>query len=122
MSPMLILKDGKPFATLGSPGGTRIFATLTQVVSRLIDHKMDLQDAVNAPRIFDCATNVVEYEKGENGIAEKEISALEALGHQVKAKSEYDLYFGGVQGVVFLEDGTLRGAADPRREGKAFEY
>ena len=54
MSPTVVLnEDGTPFMTLGSPGATRIFPTIVQVVSRVIDSGMTLQDAVNTARIYD---------------------------------------------------------------------
>ena len=122
MTPTIILKDGKPVATIGSPGGTRIFPTLAQVISRIIDHKMDIQEAIDAGRIYDDAKSTLCYETGENGIDPKVVEELKALGHEMVEKGEWDLYFGGVQGIVYLEDGSLRGGADPRRDGKAVGF
>ncbi len=51
MSPTLLLKDGKPFATIGSPGGKRILSTVAMLISDLVDFDMDIQSAINAPRI-----------------------------------------------------------------------
>ena len=49
-------------------------------------------------------------------------AALEAQGHAVTDKGEWQLFFGGVQGIVYQEDGTLRGGAAPRRDGKALGF
>ena len=50
MSPTIILKDGKVYMVVGSPGGTRIITTVLQVISNVIDHEMDIAEAVAKPR------------------------------------------------------------------------
>lgn len=125
MSPTVVLnEDGTPFMTLGSPGATRIFPTIVQVVSRVIDSGMTLQDAVNTARIYDNGTDTgICYELGApDALSDETLAALETMGHTVTAQGEWDMFFGGVQGVMYNEDGTLSGAADPRRDGKALGY
>lgn len=123
MTPTIILKeDGKPFMTVGSPGGTRIFPTVAQVISHVIDHGMSIQEAIDVPRIFDSSANAINYETGTNGLSEEAAAALEAMGHKMTPRGEWDLYFGGVQGIVYQEDGSLHGGADPRRDGKALGF
>lgn len=123
MTPTVILSpEGKPFMTVGSPGGTRIFPTVSQVISRVIDHGLDIQQAIDAPRIFDNAANKINYESGDNGLSEEAVKALEAMGHEMVDRGEWNNYFGGVQGIVYQQDGTLHGGADPRRDGKALGF
>lgn len=125
MSPTVVLKeDGTPFMTLGTPGGVRIFPTIAQVISRVIDSKMTLQDAINCGRIFDKGDDSgLCYEIGvPNCVSEDTAKKLEEMGHTVTEKGEWDIFFGGVQGITYNEDGTLTGAADPRRDGKALGY
>ena len=125
MSPTVVLnEDGTPFMTLGTPGGVRIFPTVAQVISRVIDSKMSLQEAITNARIFDNGTDDgICYELGApGGVDEETVKALEAMGHTMTAKGEWDMFFGGVQGVIYMDDGTLVGAADPRRDGKALGY
>jgi gamma-glutamyltranspeptidase/glutathione hydrolase len=123
MTPTIVLKeDGSPFMTLGSPGGTRIFTTVVQVISNVIDHGMNIQEAIDAARITDNLGNKIHYESGEMGVAPEVIEALQAMGHEVNDRGEWNLYFGGVQGIVYQEDGTLHGGADPRRDGKALGF
>ncbi len=62
MSPTLLLKDGKPFATLGSPGGMRIISTMAMLISNLVDHGMDIQSAIEAPRINNYADGPLKIE------------------------------------------------------------
>lgn len=124
MSPTIVLDpDGKPFATLGSPGATRIFPTCAQVIQHMVDYGMNIQEAINASRIFDNSSNNINYESdGANKITAETIAALEAMGHKTTDKGSNALYFGGVQGIQILPDGTLYGGADTRRDGKALAY
>ena len=125
MSPTIILKeDGSPYMTLGTPAGLRIYTTVAQVISKVIDHGMNLQDAIDCARIYDNGgKNGIEYETGcKYQITGDTVSALRAMGHNTTQKGQWKIYFGGVQGVMYLEDGSMFGAADPRRDGKALGY
>lgn len=114
MSPTIVLKDGKPVMSLGAPGATRIITGVAQVISKVIDHKMDIQDAIDAPRIHDDYDELVY----ETRIPKETIEALEKMGHNLKPEGDW-LEYPCVQGVTMSSDGTLRGGADPRRDGKA---
>jgi gamma-glutamyltranspeptidase/glutathione hydrolase len=119
MSPTLVLKDGKPLLSFGSPGSTRIITALSQILVNVIDHKMNLQEAINAPRIH-CMTGEIFM---ESRISKDVQQALINKGHKLSVRKEMDLYFGGAQGVMIdLKSGTLYGAADPRRDGMARGY
>jgi gamma-glutamyltranspeptidase/glutathione hydrolase len=120
MSPTFLLKDGQPFAAIGSPGGKRIISTMALLISNMIDFDMGIQAAIDAPR-------VCNYESGplkiESRIPDDVQSALQKMGYGLTVKKDFDLYFGGAQGVVIdHESGELLGGADPRRDGKAIGY
>jgi len=51
MSPTIVSRDGKPFMVIGSPGGSRIITITLEAIMNVIDHGMDLQEAIDAPRI-----------------------------------------------------------------------
>lgn len=119
MSPTIVLKDGKPFMVLGSPGATKIISTVSQVISRVIDHKMGMQDAIDAPRLWDNTYNKINV---ETRIPNETLKRLEAMGHKTNKTSEWDRGMGSVQGVLYKADGTLEGGADPRRDGKALGF
>lgn len=119
MSPTIVLKDGKPFMVLGSPGATKIISTVSQVISRVIDHKMGMQDAIDAPRLWDNTANKINV---ETRISDETLKQLEAMGHKTNKTSEWDRGMGSVQGVLYKADGTLEGGADPRRDGKALGF
>lgn len=118
MSPTLVLDpQGRPFMTLGSPGATRIITTVAQTISNVIDHGMDIQQAILAPRIFSMQSGTVKL---EGRVSIKSYEELKARGHQVELRNDYDPYFGGVHAVLMdYETNTLHGGADPRRDGQA---
>lgn len=120
MSPTLMLKDGKPFATIGSPGGKRILSTVAMLISDLVDFDMDIQSAINTPRINNYESGALKIEARIPVSVQNE---LREMGHQILVKKDFDLYFGGAQGVVIdQKTGVLHGGADPRRDGKAVGY
>ncbi len=112
MVPLLVLRDGQPLAAWGSPGGSTIINTVLNVALNLIDHDMDAQAAVDAPRLSVTQANgPLSREAGFDATA---IAALRALGHEVEPPAE----IGAVQMVVVDPGAGLRyGAADRRREG-----
>ncbi len=119
MSPTVILKDDKPFAIVGSPGGERIICNVAQVITKLIDHHMGIDEAIDSARMTEntkCKV-VVEGRIGSDVVAE-----LEKLGHLTETVLDYDVKMGGVQGVLYMPDGTIEGSADPRRDGEALGY
>ncbi len=116
MSPTFLLKDGKPFAVLGSPGGIRIISSVVQVISKLIDHGMSLEEAVNSPRIGDNEQDLLIY---ESRISPETIAALEQMGHKTRAFDDWHRIMGSVNGVLLAQNGAIVGAADPRRDGLA---
>ena len=124
MTPTVVSKEGKALWVLGTPGGTRIPATLTQVLVNLIDHGMDLSRAVRAPRIHQTwmqATRQGEYQpdtlEAEPLALPADVrSNLERRGHRVVEKKST---FCSVQAIAILPDGTRLGFSDPRRGGTA---
>lgn len=119
MSPTIILKDKKPFAVLGSPGGNRIITTVAQTISKLIDHSMSIEKAIDSPRVSNDVDGIMLY---ESRISTETIGTLEKIGHRVKMLSEYDRKLGGVQGIRYTDEFSIEGAADPRRDGVAIGY
>lgn len=119
MAPTMILKDGKPFATLGTPGGTRIISALANILVNIIDFDMGIQQAIEAPRFHNPNSTVTAV---EGGIAPEALAILKTQGHKFSNRKNLDLYFGGAQGVMLGADGKLYGGADPRRDGVALGY
>jgi gamma-glutamyltranspeptidase / glutathione hydrolase len=110
MSPMMALFDGRLVYALGLPGGKRIFPSAMQALINLIDHRMSLQEAVEAPRIF-TEGNMLEIERAIPASVRGE---LQAMGHKV---AEMATVGGGMNAIQFHDDGTLSGAACWRADG-----
>jgi len=119
MSPTLISKDGKPFMTLGSPGGPRIIAAVSNVIVNIIDHGMDVQAANDTPRFYNPNTAKTAM---ENRFSKEVLDALKAKGQEPDLRKELDTYFGGVHAIMVLPDGSLHGSGDIRRSGKGVGY
>jgi gamma-glutamyltranspeptidase / glutathione hydrolase len=110
MAPTIVLRDGRPAWALGLPGGVRIFTSVLQAVVNLIDHRMPLQEAVEAPRIWSQGQEL----EMEQDIPAAVRAALAARGHRVVA---VPAVAGGMNAVAFAADGTLEGAACWRADG-----
>ncbi len=122
MSPTIMEKDGEVFMVLGSPGATRIFTAMAQIISNVIDFGMGMDEAIEAPRIhaYSSAGKAMPIFV-EDRIPLLTIEALRLLGNQVDVKGTHDLYFGGAQGIL-LRNGVLFGGGDSRRDGIAIGY
>ena len=127
ITPVIVLKDGQPVLTMGTPGGPRIITTMAGIIMNVIDFKMDLQSAILDPRSFNPNAAVAQLEKPVieykfADFADVVVRELEARGHKVNVRNPLDLYFGGAQGIMILPNGKLHGGADPRRDGVAVGY
>jgi gamma-glutamyltranspeptidase/glutathione hydrolase len=114
MSPTIVLGgDGHIRLVVGSSGSSRIRSAVTQVLTRALDGRLALREAVEAPRIhpeaglLDC----------EGGFAAEVLDALAEAGEDVVRWPGRNLYFGGAQAVAACPDGRLEAAGDPRRGG-----
>jgi gamma-glutamyltranspeptidase/glutathione hydrolase len=126
---MIFTPSGEPLVALGSPGGSTIINSVFNTVLNLIDHRMDLQDAINAPRVSATTSpagtisceGTQPYMLPKISVATQD--ALRAVGHAglgtvpgVDACTAAEI--GSVQAVIVdLQTGKQYGGADPRREG-----
>ncbi len=119
MTPTIVLTDGRFHFAIGSPGGPTIINTVLQVIVNVIDHKMSLQGAIDAPRVHhQWLPDQIYWEP--LGINADTRAILEKMGHSFREKAEF---MGDAQGVmVDLETGMRLGAADPRLGGVAVGY
>ena len=110
MTPTIIAKDGKLVAVVGSPGGRTIINTVLQVVLNLVDFRMGIQDAVNAPRFHhQWLPDVLSVER--NGLPSATISALDSMGYRVRIEGSQ-----GTAHSIMIDPatGARIGAPDPR--------
>ena len=108
---MIFTPDGKPLIAFGSPGGATIINSVLNVALNLMDHKMTIQDAIDAPR-----ASITSSGSGlslEPGFPDATVEGLRGLGYSVSFAE-----IGSVQAVVVEpKTGKQYGAADSRREG-----
>ncbi|WP_431687301.1 gamma-glutamyltransferase [Hahella sp. NBU794] len=109
MSPTIVKNKGKNFLITGSPGGSRIITTTLQVIMNVIDHHLNIQAAVNAPRIHHQWSP--DEIRVEEGLSPDTVKLLEGMGHAVNQKAA----MGASQSILIDENGVFFGAADPRR-------
>lgn len=118
MSPTIVTKDGRPVLVLGSPGGSTIITAVLQTIVNVIDFGMDIQEAVDAPRVHDQWLPPILFAE-RFALAPDVRAALEARGHTIEVRG----VMGDVQAIyVDPATGRLTGAADPRREGGVAGY
>lgn len=109
MAPSIVLRDGAPRLVLGSAGSARLRGAILQVIANVVGRGMDVEAAVEAPRVH-----------AEEGVVHCEdpaaADALESEGRMVVRWKERNLYFGGVS-AVDVQDGRASAAGDLRRGG-----
>jgi gamma-glutamyltranspeptidase/glutathione hydrolase len=121
MTPTFVMrKDGSLWFTVGSPGGPTIINTVLDVITNVIDYNMNIQQAIDAPRIHhQWLPDELVYEPyGLSGDTQR---SLAARGHKLTDKPRY---LGDCEGIMIEEKTGVRlGAVDPRRsDGPAVGY
>ncbi|MFL6283531.1 MAG: gamma-glutamyltransferase [Pyrinomonadaceae bacterium] len=120
MTPTFVMrKDGTLWFAVGSPGGPTIINTVMQVITNVIDFDMNIQQAVDAPRIHhQWLPDEIVYEPF--GMSADTFRALEQRGHKIVDKPRY---MGDAQGIMIEEKTGVRlGASDPRNYGEPVGY
>jgi gamma-glutamyltranspeptidase / glutathione hydrolase len=112
MTPTLVLKDGKPFLAVGSPGGPTIINTVLETIVNAIDFGMNAQDAVNSPRFHH--QWLPDELRMEPGFSPDTVALLTQRGYSVKR-----INLQGEAAAIRWHDGWLEGAPDPRTEATA---
>jgi gamma-glutamyltranspeptidase/glutathione hydrolase len=113
MAPSLVVRRGRPRLVLGSAGSVRLRGAILQTVVNVIDHGLDVEAAITAPRVHLDEPQV----HCEGGMEPAEIDRLEERGYEVVRWRRRNLYFGGVSAVEVGAHGSLAAAGDPRRGG-----
>ena len=112
MAPTIVLRDGRPFLAVGSPGGSTIITTVLQILINRIDFGMTLPEAIAAPRITE--RNFAAGAQAEPAFIDSpEGGALAALGHVFVPNPE----IGAATGIEFGRHGRQLAAAEPTRRG-----
>jgi gamma-glutamyltranspeptidase/glutathione hydrolase len=118
MTPTIVLKDGKLFLVLGSPGSSRIISTVALALIGVVDYGLNIQEAVNAPRFHhQWMPDVLSVERG---FSPDTVKVLENMGYKMNSEIPYwsDAECIGID----LETGERLGASDGRDNGKAVGF
>lgn len=119
ISPLMVLRDGKPVLVLGAAGGARIISAVVQAVVRVVDQGMSLPDALAAARVHPISGGIAMETSPVIGWADEDILAVESWGMAVQ-EQEREGAFGRIHAIwVDLETGEMVGVADPDWEGAA---
>jgi len=117
MSPTQVFRDGAFELSIGTPGSYGILQTQPQMLLNFVEFGLNLQEAIEAPRIRVYRDRLLD---AESRIAEATRAALGRRGHQVNVIDDWSWVVGGGQGIARdPESGALMAGADPRRDGYA---
>lgn len=94
--PIIIMKDGAPFAALGTPGGHTITQNVPQIIFNLIDFNMDMQEAIDAPKLVFAEPDRIIVDPG---LPDETVNALKAKGHNVLIRT-----IGNATGIKIIRD------------------
>ena len=130
LTPTILLKDGKPFLAISTPGGDSQDQQILNVLLNMMVFDMDVQAAIEAPRInsdhphssFDSHESVPGELEIESRVTAKVMDDLRARGHVLRVLGPYAMSTGVVAVGINPKTGTLRGGADPRRERFVFGW
>jgi len=108
MTPTLVTLNNKPYISIGTPGGTTIPNQVYEGLVNILDHKMSLKAAIDAPRFHhQWMPDNVSFEVD---FPEATIEALKAMGYTTAKRG----YFGRMDGVIILDNGKRQAAGDKR--------
>lgn len=119
MTPTIVLKkDGSLWFAVGARGGPRIISAVMQVVLNIIDHDMNIQEAIDAPRFHhQWLPDEILFER--NGISPDTRRILETFGHKFTSRPGN---IASATGIMVDDKGVRTGAIDPRSDGAAIGY
>jgi len=113
MTPTIVTKGDEVVLVTGSPGGSTIINTVLQVIVNVIDHGMNIEDAVSSPRFHhQWQPDLIRYESG--AISEQALAELRDWGHQGISRSRFPL---GDANSIKVNGDMLEGVSDPRNDG-----
>jgi len=127
VAPLHLFRNGRFWATVGTPGSYGILVTTVQVLSNLVDFGLNVQEAIGAPRFrwVDEAADPLPAEtlRMESRVPEATREALARRGYAIELLGAWSMRVGGAQAVLRdAETGWLMGGADPRRNGYAMGW
>ncbi|MFD0660934.1 gamma-glutamyltransferase [Thermocatellispora tengchongensis] len=120
LAPSQVWRDGEPYLVVGTPGSHGILQTTPQLIVNVVDHGLDIQEAIEAPRIRIGRGTLLGL---ESRFSPATVAALGDRGHRVHDLGAWSRVVGGAHGVLFDPGtSTMWGGADPRRDGYALAW
>ncbi len=124
LTPTIVLRDGRPFLAIGTPGGDSQDQQIQLVLLNIIDFGMDVQAAIEAPRVnslhpessFDDHRSQPGVLEVESSLRDETLKELARRGHVLRMRPPYGISTGVVAAGADPVTGRLRGGAEPRRE------
>ncbi|KAF6247477.1 gamma-glutamyltransferase [Nitrosopumilus sp. b3] len=118
VSPALIFNNSKLWMVVGSPGSQRIYSTITQFLSRIIDGNLPMDEAIIRPRFHCSIGGTISIEDG--GFRTEIINFLKEMGYEISIKERYSFYHGAIHATMKLQTQEgFQGVAEVRRDGTA---
>ena len=116
----MVFKDGRPCLVFGTPGGYGQVQSNLQMLTSFVDHGLDIQAMVEAPRWLSQKGRQVAI---ESRYSSETLDGLRKRGHELDVHGPWTDLMGGAQAIrINQRSGALEGAADPRREGYAIGF
>ena len=116
MTPTLVTKNNQPYITIGTPGGTTIPNQVYEGLVNIIDHKMSLKAAIDAPRFHH--QHLPDVVSVEADFPEATVTALREKGYTITKRGA----FGRMEGVMILPNGNRIAAGDKRGDDSVAGY
>jgi gamma-glutamyltranspeptidase/glutathione hydrolase len=126
LSPLMVFKDQKPFLVMGTMGADGQPQTHMQIISNIIDFKMNVQEAVEAPRWLSGRFTIGDPEdilRMERRFPQSTVEKLKYMGHKATCVEEWSQIMGHAQAIMINKtNGHLTGGADPRGDSAAIGW
>ena len=118
VAPTIMFRRKQPWLATGSPGSERIFSTITQFLSKVIDGSAPMGEAVVEPRMHCSIGGTISFE--QDRFAPEVTAYLDQLGYKLRPREPYAFYLGCIQATLKRQTGAgFQGVADVRRDGTA---
>ena len=118
VSPAIIFRNGKLWMVLGSPGSSRIFSSISQFLSRVIDGELPMNEAIKRPRFHCSVGGTISLEI--DGFKKEVVDYLKKLNYKIDPKERYSYFHGAIHAVMKCHTKKMfQGVAEVRRDGTA---
>ena len=117
MSPTIVLRDSKPYLIIGSPGGRTIINTVFQTILNVLDYDMNIEEAIEFPKIHhQWYPDVLVYEK--DLFSAEQLKLLKLKGHQLKSRD----ILGRLMGIKYQKNNYMGFSDSSSPDGAALSY